>query len=144
MKILPFCREPDFGMEHHSPVIYLDLNIDDMTPRHADDDVPVAELAFLDKEMGTTFVQLPAVSTDNNVSSILTSWDSSMHDDLHLNRQTPQNERVYMIVKAYVRLSHPAPIEVTLRKRICVNVYKNQSLTMKLRKKLTNVSAVID
>ena len=135
--------EPEFGLEHHSPVIYLDLNIEDMTPRHSEDDVPIAELAFLDKEMNTTFLPLPVVSADNNVSSILTSWDSSIHDSIHLNKLTPHNERIYMIVKASVKLSHPAPLDVTLRKRICVNIYKHQSLTMKLRKKIskaTNVS----
>ena len=137
-----FYREPEFGMEHHSPVIYLDLNIEDMTPRHSDDDVPVAELAFLDKEMNTTFLPLPVVTVDNNVSSILTSWDSSVHDSIHLNRLTPHNERIYMIVKVSLRLSHPAPVDVTLRKRICVNIYKHQSLTMKLRKKINKTANV--
>ena len=134
--------EPEFGLEHHSPVIYLDLNIEDMTPRHSEDDVPIAELAFLDKEMNTTFLPLPVVSADNNVSSILTSWDSSIHDSIHLNKLTPHNERIYMIVKASVKLSHPAPLDVTLRKRICVNIYKHQSLTMKLRKKISKATNV--
>ena len=136
-------RDPEFGIEHHCPVIYLDLNIEDMTPRHADDDTPIAELAILDKEMNTTFLQLPVVHTDNNVAScIVTSWDSSIHDSIHLNRLTPHNERIYMIVKAYIKLSHPAPVDVTLRKRICVNVYKHQSLTMKLRKKINKTATV--
>ena len=124
-------------------MIYLDLNIEDMTPRHADDDTPIAELAILDKEMNTTFLQLPVVHADNNVAScIVTSWDSSIHDSIHLNRLTPHNERIYMIVKAYIKLSHPAPVDVTLRKRICVNVYKHQSLTMKLRKKINKTATV--
>ena len=62
------------------------------------------------------------------------SWDSSIHDSIHLNRLTPSNERVYMILKCVVRLSHPAAMEVVLRKRICINIYKRQSLTDKLRK----------
>ncbi|XP_067931431.1 kinesin-like protein KIF13A isoform X2 [Watersipora subatra] len=136
----PATGEPMFGMEHHTPVIYLDLNIEDMTPRHAGDDVPIAELAFLDKEMKTTFVHLPIVAADNNVTSILTSWDSSLHDSVHLNKLTPANERIYMIVKASVTLSHPAPLEITLRKRICVNIYKHHSLSMKLRKKITKTA----
>lgn len=131
-------------MEHHCPVIYLDLNIEDMTPRHQDieDDLPIAETAFLDKEGTSHFVPLPVVSTDNNVNLIVSSWDSSLHDSIHLNRVTPANERIYMIVKAYVRLSHPAPLDVTLRKRICVNVYKHQSLTAKLRKKISKTAGV--
>ena len=66
----------------------------------------------------------------------MTSWDSSMHDSVHLNRITPNNERVYLIVKVVVRLSHPASMELVLRKRICINVYKRQSLTDKLKKRI--------
>lgn len=129
--------EPAFGMEHHNPVIFLDLNIEDMTPRHSEDDVPVAELAFLDKEMGTTFLSLPLVSVDNTVPIAVSSWDSSIHDCIHLNRLTPSNERIYLTVKAYVKLSHPAPLDITLRKRICLNIYKTQSITNKLKKRIT-------
>lgn len=57
------------------------------------------------------------------------SWDSSLHDSLHLNRVTPANEKVYMILKAVVRLSHPAAMELVLRKRICINIYKKQGLS---------------
>ena len=42
-------------------------------------------------------------------------------------------ERIYLIVKAVVRLSHPAPMELVLRKRLSVNVYKKQSLTSKFK-----------
>ena len=64
------------------------------------------------------------------------SWDSSIHDSVHLNRITPNNERVYLIVKVVVRLSHPASMELVLRKRVCINVYKRQSLTDKLKKRI--------
>ena len=37
-------------------------------------------------------------------------------------------------MKAVVRLSHPAPMDVVLRKRIAVNIYKKQSFTSKLVK----------
>lgn len=124
-------------MEHHSPVIFLDLNIEDMTPRHSEDDVPVAELAFLDKEIGTTFLSLPVVHADSTVPIAVASWDSSIHDSIHLNRVTPSNERIYMTLKVHIRLSHPAPLDVTLRKRICLNMYKTQSLTNKLKKRIT-------
>ena len=56
------------------------------------------------------------------------SWDSSLHDCVHLNRATPAQERVYAVLKAVVRLSHPASIELVLRKRICINIYKKQGL----------------
>lgn len=54
------------------------------------------------------------------------SWDSSIHDSVHLNRVTSSNERVYLIVKATVQLGHPASLELVLRKRIAVNIYNKQ------------------
>lgn len=54
------------------------------------------------------------------------SWDSSIHDSAHLNRITSANERIYLIVKATVQLSHPACMELVLRKRIAVNIYNKQ------------------
>lgn len=54
------------------------------------------------------------------------SWDSSIHDSVHLNRITSSNERIYLIIKATVQLSHPASMELVLRKRIAVNIYNKQ------------------
>jgi hypothetical protein len=57
-----------------------------------------------------------------------------------LNRVTSSNERVYMILKAVIRLSHPAYMEIVLRKRMCLNIYTNfsiTSLTDRLKKKIT-------
>jgi len=136
-------REPAFGEEHHHPVIYLDLDPEDLTQKHSDGE-PIAESAILDREMGTTFLSLPVVHADSVSSTpyIVASWDSSIHDSIHINRVTPTTERVYMIVKAYIRLSHPAPVDLTLRKRICINVYKRQSLTEKLRRKINKTANV--
>lgn len=44
------------------------------------------------------------------------------------------NERVYLILKSTVRLSHPAPMDLVLRKRISLNIYKRQSITERLKK----------
>lgn len=44
------------------------------------------------------------------------------------------NERVYLILKTTVRLSHPAPMDLVLRKRISLNIYKRQSITDRLKK----------
>lgn len=52
-----------------------------------------------------------------------------MHDSVHLNRVTPQNERIYLIVKTTVQLSHPAAMELVLRKRIAANIYNKQVVT---------------
>lgn len=67
--------------------------------------------------------------------SAIASWDSSVHDSVHLNRVTPQNERIYLIVKTTVQLSHPAAMELVLRKRIAANIYNkqvNQGLILQL------------
>lgn len=58
--------------------------------------------------------------------SAVCSWDSSIHNSVHLNRVTSSNERIYLIVKATVQLSHPASLELVLRKRIAVNIYNKQ------------------
>lgn len=44
------------------------------------------------------------------------------------------NERIYLILKTTVRLSHPAPINLVLRKRLALNIYKRQSLTDRIKK----------
>lgn len=44
------------------------------------------------------------------------------------------NERVYLILKSTVRLSHPAPMDLVLRKRVSLNIYKRQSITERLKK----------
>ena len=65
------------------------------------------------------------------------SWDSSIHDHQSLNCITTADSRVYLILKVVLRLTHPAPMEVVLRKRLCVNVkHRTMSLTDKLKKKM--------
>uniref|UniRef100_A0A8U8AUM4 Uncharacterized protein n=1 Tax=Geospiza parvula TaxID=87175 RepID=A0A8U8AUM4_GEOPR len=65
------------------------------------------------------------------------AWDSSVHDSVHLNRVTPQNERIYLIVKTTVQLSHPAAMELVLRKRIAANIYNKQSFTQSLKRRIS-------
>lgn len=85
---------------------------------------------------GTQFFTLPIVSYCEKDVSAVAVWDSSIHDSIYLNRVTPANERVYLILKVSVRLSHPAVMELILRKRLSINVYKKQSLTGRLFKKI--------
>uniref|UniRef100_A0A803TR61 Kinesin family member 13A n=1 Tax=Anolis carolinensis TaxID=28377 RepID=A0A803TR61_ANOCA len=69
--------------------------------------------------------------------SATAAWDSSVHDSVHLNRITPQNERIYLIVKITVQLSHPAAMELMLRKRIAANIYNKQSFTQSLKRRIS-------
>ena len=55
--------------------------------------------SILPKEHGAKFFVLPVVKTSDSGTSCVASWDSSIHDSLHLNRLTPANERVYLILK---------------------------------------------
>lgn len=75
----------------------------------------------------------------------VSSWDSSVHDSELLNRVTSSNDRIYLIVKVVVRLSHPAYMELVLRKRVCINIYNSlsfTSLTGKLKQKITGTVSV--
>ncbi len=61
-------------------------------------------------------------------------------DSAHLNRATLDTERVYIILKAVVRLSHPAPLDLVLRKRLCLSIVaakQRPSLKDKIRKRLS-------
>lgn len=90
--------------------------------------------SILPKEHGNKFYNLQILQhLDKDVCAIC-SWDSSIHDSQALNRVTENNERVYLILKTTVRLSHPAPMDLVLRKRLAINIYKRQSITEKLKK----------
>ncbi|MCL4123707.1 UNVERIFIED_CONTAM: hypothetical protein GTU68_014270 [Idotea baltica] len=128
---------PPSGMETHVPVIFLDLNADDFSAQTngGGDCLPIAgPNAIIPKENCNKFFPLQIIKCYEKDVCAVASWDSSIHDNVHLNRITQGDERVYLVVKAVVRLSHPAPMDLVLRKRICVTIYKKQSLTSKLVK----------
>ncbi|XP_069106121.1 kinesin-like protein KIF13A isoform X3 [Argopecten irradians] len=130
-------------LEEHRPVLFLDLNADDMSTSGVKEGFQAAGVnSILVKEHASTFVNLPIIKTfteKDNVCAVA-SWDSSIHDSAYLNRVTQSNERVYLILKTVVRLSHPAYMELVLRKRMCINIYNNfsiSSLTDRLKKRIT-------
>ncbi|KAF6109340.1 kinesin family member 13A [Phyllostomus discolor] len=125
-------------METHIPVLFLDLNADDLSANeqlvgpHAS-----GVNSILPKEHGSQFFYLPIIKHSDEEVSATASWDSSVHDSVHLNRVTPQNERIYLIVKTTVQLSHPAAMELVLRKRIAANIYNKQSFTQSLKRRMS-------
>ncbi|XP_047413188.1 kinesin-like protein KIF13A isoform X1 [Sciurus carolinensis] len=129
---------PPSGMETHIPVLFLDLNADDLSANeqlvgpHAS-----GVNSILPKEHGSQFFYLPIIKHSDDEVSATASWDSSVHDSVHLNRVTPQNERIYLIVKTTVQLSHPAAMELVLRKRIAANIYNKQSFTQSLKRRIS-------
>ncbi|XP_041104450.1 kinesin-like protein KIF13A isoform X6 [Polyodon spathula] len=129
---------PSPGMEAHIPVLFLDLNADDLTVNEQLTGPHAAGVnSILPKEHGSQFFYLPVIGHSDDEVLAVASWDSSIHDSVHLNRITPQNERIYLIVKATVQLSHPAAMELVIRKRIAVNVYNKQSFTQSLKRRMS-------
>ncbi|XP_045900577.1 kinesin-like protein KIF13A isoform X10 [Micropterus dolomieu] len=129
---------PPAGMEAHIPVLFLDLNADNLTVNEQLTGPHAAGVnSILPKEHGSQFFYLPIIRHSDEEVSAACSWDSSIHDSVHLNRITSPNERIYLIIKATVQLSHPASMELVLRKRIAVNIYNKQSFTQSLKRRMS-------
>lgn len=131
----PAAWDPPAGMEPHVPVLFLDLNADDLSTQNSNEELTIAGLnSILPKEHGHRFFTLQIMQHFDKDICCIASWDSSIHDSPALNRVTESNERVYLILKTTVRLSHPAPMDLVLRKRLAINIYKRQGFTDKLKK----------
>ena len=94
---------------------------------------------------GTQFFSLAIVNPSHESQedvSALGVWDSSIHDSVYLNRVTPQTECIYLILKVSVRLTHPAVMDLVLRKRLSINVYKRQSLAGRLYKRIARTDSL--
>ncbi|XP_070692302.1 kinesin-like protein KIF13A [Pempheris klunzingeri] len=129
---------PPAGMEAHIPVLFLDLNADNLTVNEQLTGPHAAGVnSILPKEHGSQFFYLPIIRHSDEEVSAVCSWDSSIHDSVHLNRVTSPNERIYLIIKATVQLSHPASMELVLRKRVAVNIYNKQSFTQSLKRRMS-------
>ncbi|XP_033496289.2 kinesin-like protein KIF13A isoform X2 [Epinephelus lanceolatus] len=129
---------PPAGMEAHIPVLFLDLNADNLTVNEQLTGPHAAGVnSILPKEHGSQFFYLPIIRHSDEEVCAVCSWDSSIHDSVHLNRITSPNERIYLIIKATVQLSHPASMELVLRKRIAVNIYNKQSFTQSLKRRMS-------
>ncbi|XP_060756436.1 kinesin-like protein KIF13A isoform X3 [Neoarius graeffei] len=129
---------PPSGMEAHVPVLFLDLNADNLTVSEQLTGSHSAGVnSILPKEHGSQFFYLPIIKHSDDEVCVTCSWDSSIHDSIYLNRVTAPGERIYLIIKATVQLSHPASIELVLRKRIAVNIYNKQSFTQSLKRRMS-------
>ncbi|XP_074509947.1 kinesin-like protein KIF13A isoform X2 [Sebastes fasciatus] len=134
---------PPAGVEAHIPVLFLDLNADNLTVNEQLTGPHAAGVnSILPKEHGSQFFYLPIIRHSDEEVSAVCSWDSSIHDSVHLNRITSPNERIYLIIKATVQLSHPASMELVLRKRVAVNIYNKQSFTQSLKRRMSLKNAL--
>nr|XP_043886061.1 kinesin-like protein KIF13B isoform X2 [Solea senegalensis] len=112
------------GMETHIPVIFLNLKPDDLSSQ---DQFEVPDAggwdATLNGEDEDDFFDLQIVKHYDGEVKAEASWDSTVHECPQLSRGGAWPEhRVYLTVRVVVQLSHPADMQLVLRKRICVNV----------------------
>ncbi|NXM03922.1 KI13B protein, partial [Tyrannus savana] len=134
---------PVAGMETHIPVIFLDLNADDFSSQDNLDDPEAGGWdATLVAEEEEEFFELQIVKHHGSEVKAEASWDSTVHDCIQLSKGTAADERVYLIVRATVQLSHPAEMQLVLRKRICVNVYGRQGFAQSFLRRMSPRSSI--
>ncbi|KAM9817552.1 kinesin-like protein KIF13B [Neosynchiropus ocellatus] len=112
------------GMETHTPVLFLNLKPDDLSSQ---DQFEVPDAggwdATLSGEDEDDFFDLQIVKHYDGEVKAEASWDSTVHECPQLSRGGVwPDQRVYLTVRVAVQLSHPADMQLILRKRICVNV----------------------
>ncbi|XP_006864397.1 PREDICTED: kinesin-like protein KIF13B [Chrysochloris asiatica] len=131
------------GMETHIPVIFLDLNADDFSSQDNLDDPEAGGWdATLSGEEEEEFFELQIVKQHDGEVKSEASWDSAVHNCPQLSKGTPSDERLFLIVRVTVQLSHPADMQLVLRKRICVNVHGRQGFAQSLLKKMSHRSSI--
>nr|XP_048277749.1 kinesin-like protein KIF13B isoform X1 [Myodes glareolus] len=130
------------GMENHIPVIFLDLNADDFSSQDNLDDPEAGWDATLTGEEEEEFFELQIVKQHDGEAKAEASWDSAVHSCPQLSKGTPADERVFLILRVTVQLSHPADMQLVLRKRICVHVHGRQGFAQSLLKKMSHRSSI--
>ncbi|XP_071403710.1 kinesin-like protein KIF13B isoform X2 [Pithys albifrons albifrons] len=134
---------PVAGMETHIPVIFLDLNADDFSSQDNLDDPEAGGWdATLVAEEEEEFFELQIVKHHDSEVKAEASWDSTVHECIQLSKGTAADERVYLIVRATVQLSHPAEMQLVLRKRICVSVYGRQGFAQSFFRRMSPRSSI--
>ncbi|KAM8831655.1 kinesin-like protein KIF13B isoform 2-T2 [Spinachia spinachia] len=137
----PVQRVPVPGMETHIPVLFLDLSADDFQSSLP---APLAGGldALLSGEEEDDLFDLHIVKHFDPQVKVEASWDSTVHQCPQLSRVAAADHRVYLTVSALVQLSHPAHMQLVLRKRVCVNVTGRQGFAHSLLKRMTRRSSI--
>uniref|UniRef100_A0A674B2Q0 Kinesin family member 13B n=1 Tax=Salmo trutta TaxID=8032 RepID=A0A674B2Q0_SALTR len=137
----PAERVPVPGMETHIPVLFLDLSADDFQDNLS---APLAGGldAMLNQEDEDEFFDLQIVKHSDGDVGAEASWDSTVHDCPQLSRGVSADLRVYLTVRVVVQLSHPANMQLVLRKRICVNLAGRQGWGQSLMKRMSHRSTI--
>ncbi|XP_012692279.2 kinesin-like protein KIF13B isoform X2 [Clupea harengus] len=115
------------GMETHIPVLFLDLSADHISSQ---ENLEAPEAggwdAMLNGEDEDDFFELLIVKHYDDEVRAEASWDSTVHECPQLSRGASPEQRVYLTVRAVVQVSHPADMQLVLRKRVCVNLNARQ------------------
>ncbi|XP_061667617.1 kinesin-like protein KIF13B isoform X3 [Syngnathoides biaculeatus] len=129
------------GMETHIPVLFLDLSADDFQSNLSQ---PLAGGvdAYLGGEYEDDFFDLHIVKHYDSEVKVDASWDSTVHGCPELSRVASGEQRVYLTIRVVVELSHPAHMQLVLRKRICVNVTGKKGLAQSLLKRMSQRSTI--
>ncbi|KAM4528797.1 kinesin-like protein KIF13B isoform 2-T2 [Fundulus diaphanus] len=137
----PVERVPVPGMETHIPVLFLDLSADDFQSSLS---APLAGGldSLLSGEDEDDFFDLQIVKHFDPEVKAEASWDSTVHECPQLSRAASPEQRVYLTVRTVVELSHPAHMQLVLRKRICVNVTGKQGFAQSLLKRMSQRSTI--
>ncbi|TTE07140.1 Kinesin-like protein KIF13B [Bagarius yarrelli] len=131
------------GMETHIPVLFLDLSADDFSSQeNLESPEPGGWDAMLSGEDEDDFFDLQIVKHYDEEVKAEASWDSTVHECPQLSRGGAQDQRVYLTVRAVVQLSHPAEMQLVLRKRICVNLSGRQGFAQNFLKRMSTRSTV--
>ncbi|XP_019849545.1 PREDICTED: kinesin-like protein KIF13B [Amphimedon queenslandica] len=124
------------GMEAKVPVVFLDLNSGD----DDEEERPVTGLVQTGELFGEkpeNMIQLPIIKQEDHQLIAVASWDSTVHDTSSLNKVTGANDRVFAIVRVGIKLKNPPGVEIMLRKRICLRVYKRIGIGAAIMKAFT-------
>ncbi|XP_058254155.1 kinesin-like protein KIF13B isoform X3 [Hemibagrus wyckioides] len=131
------------GMETHIPVLFLDLSADDFSSQENLESPEAGGWdALLSSEDEDDFFDLQIVKHHDGEVKAEASWDSTVHECPQLSRGGAADQRVYLIIRTVVQLSHPAEMQLVLRKRICVNLTGRQGFAQNFLKRMSTRSTV--
>ncbi|XP_035278746.1 kinesin-like protein KIF13B isoform X3 [Anguilla anguilla] len=131
------------GMETHIPVLFLDLSADDFNSQdNLDSPRPGGWDGSLSGEDEDEFFDLQIVKHHDGEVKAEASWDSTVHECPQLSRGTAAEQRVFLTVRTMVQLSHPAEMQLVLRKRICVNLTGRQGFAQSFLKRISQRSTI--
>ncbi|KAL5247946.1 hypothetical protein ACHWQZ_G017196 [Mnemiopsis leidyi] len=121
------------GMESRIPTLFIDVN--EQLRQNPKNRIVIGERSNLSGQDSNQMIKLTTVKHDQHRVCAISAWDSSTHETESLNCLTEPEQRVYLTLQVGVDVSLPygMELELVLRKRVCVRVYKKKSLRDSMR-----------